>query len=155
MPSVFSIGIEIRGLKELEDKLRALPDKLQRKTYRQAMTKALTPLVRLMKQYAPVRTGALRKSISKNVKLMGSQGRIVGMAGPARGKKIGGLRPSRYAHLVEFGIAPHWQPKLKKMHPGTVPKPFIRRAYQEAGPDMQRIFVDYVRAKLDLIAGGK
>lgn len=155
MPSVFSVGIEIRGLKELEDKLRQLPDKMAKRVYRQAMSKALTPLVKLMKQYVPKRTGALRRSLTKNVKTMGSRGMIIGSAGPARGKKIGGAMPSRYAHLVEFGTAPHWQEHLKRMHPGSAPRPFIRRAYQEAGPSISKIFIDQVRTKLDLIASGK
>lgn len=155
MPSVFSVGVEIRGLKELEEKLRKLPDKMAKRVYRQAMSKALTPLVKLMKAYAPKRTGALRRSITKNIKTMGARGLIIGMAGPAKGKKIGGSRPSRYAHLVEFGTAPHYQEKLKKMHPGSAPRPFIRRAYQEAAPLMSKIFIEQVQTKLDLIAGGK
>ncbi|WP_306049184.1 hypothetical protein [Oceaniradius stylonematis] len=35
------------------------------------------------------------------------------------------------AHLVEFGTAPHWQPKRQQMHPGAKPHPFIEPAYHE------------------------
>src|SRR5690606_2714705 len=28
-----------------------------------------------------------------------------------------------YAHLVEFGVQPHYQPKRKAMHPGYAPQP--------------------------------
>lgn len=39
---------------------------------------------------------------------------------------------ARYvAHLVEFGTAPHWQPRFKKgfHHPGARPHPFFRPAF--------------------------
>lgn len=32
-------------------------------------------------------------------------------------------------HLVEFGTAPHWQPKRKRMHPGAKPHPWFTPAY--------------------------
>lgn len=39
-------------------------------------------------------------------------------------------RPSSYAHLVELGTRPHWQPNRFGgiMHPGARPKPFMRVA---------------------------
>jgi hypothetical protein len=39
-------------------------------------------------------------------------------------------RARRIAHLVEFGTAPHDQPKRGIRHPGATPKPFFRRAYE-------------------------
>lgn len=33
------------------------------------------------------------------------------------------------AHLVEGGTAPHYQPRLKFMHPGAEAKPFLEPAY--------------------------
>lgn len=40
-------------------------------------------------------------------------------------------RRARYlAHLVEFGTAPHYQPKRKIMHPGARPKPFFTPAFE-------------------------
>lgn len=40
-------------------------------------------------------------------------------------------RRARYlAHLVEFGTAPHAQPKRKIMHPGARPKPFATPAFE-------------------------
>lgn len=38
---------------------------------------------------------------------------------------------ARYlAHLVEFGTAPHLQPKRRIMHPGARPKPFATPAFE-------------------------
>lgn len=41
----------------------------------------------------------------------------------------------RYAHLVEFGTDPHWQPKLKIMHPGAQPFPFLTPAFHRHDDD--------------------
>lgn len=45
--------------------------------------------------------------------------------------RIGGTKRARYLmHLVEYGTAPHWQPKRQRMHPGARPKPFVRPAFE-------------------------
>jgi hypothetical protein len=51
------------------------------------------------------------------------------------------LRARKIAHLVEFGTAPHWQPRWRGgwMHPGARPKPFIRPAYDAKAGDAVRI----------------
>jgi HK97 gp10 family phage protein len=38
-------------------------------------------------------------------------------------------RARKIAHLVEFGTAPHAQPRRGIMHPGARPKPFFRPAF--------------------------
>lgn len=45
-------------------------------------------------------------------------------------------RARRIAHLVEFGTAPHWQPRRRIMHPGAQPKPFARPAYEQEKDDV-------------------
>lgn len=40
-------------------------------------------------------------------------------------------RARKIGHLVEFGTAPHWQPRRGIMHPGARPKPFFRPAFEE------------------------
>lgn len=44
-------------------------------------------------------------------------------------------RARRIAHLVEFGTAPHWQPRRRIMHPGARAKPFARPAYEQEKDD--------------------
>lgn len=46
-----------------------------------------------------------------------------------RETKYGLRRPIRYAHLLEFGTAPHYQPSRGVTHPGSAPKPFLTPAY--------------------------
>lgn len=54
------------------------------------------------------------------------------LVGPRAGK-FKKMRPMSYAHFVEFGTAPHWQPNRFGgiMHPGARPKPFLRPAYEQ------------------------
>jgi HK97 gp10 family phage protein len=54
------------------------------------------------------------------------------LIGPRAGK-FKKMRPVSYAHFVEFGTAPHWQPNRFGgiMHPGARPKPFLRPAYEQ------------------------
>lgn len=48
---------------------------------------------------------------------------------------------ARYiAHLVEYGTAPHFQPRRGIMHPGARQKPFIRPAFDSKGPEALKIF---------------
>lgn len=46
---------------------------------------------------------------------------------------------ARYlAHLLEFGTAPHWQPKRRQMHPGARPKPFFTPAFESTKEETVR-----------------
>lgn len=38
-------------------------------------------------------------------------------------------------HLLEFGTAPHWQPRRQRMHPGARPFPTLRPAFDEHKDD--------------------
>lgn len=51
-------------------------------------------------------------------------------------------RARAIAHLVEFGTAPHWQPRWRGgwMHPGARPKPFARPGYEQTKDDVPAIF---------------
>ncbi|WP_147377676.1 HK97 gp10 family phage protein [Mesorhizobium waimense] len=67
-----------------------------------------------------------------------------------RATQYGSRRPVRYAHLIEFGTAPHYQPERGAVHPGTRPMPFLTPAYfatredvvkrfgQKIGPEMEK-----------------
>jgi HK97 gp10 family phage protein len=50
----------------------------------------------------------------------------------------------RYAHLVEFGTAPHLEPKRKIMHPGARPRPFLRPAFEETKEAVARIWGEQI-----------
>lgn len=49
--------------------------------------------------------------------------------GPQADFEKNGRRPSKYAHLIEFGTAPHYQPKRGVTHPGSRAMPFLEPAY--------------------------
>lgn len=85
-----------------------------------------------------------------------------------------GRNPRRYAHLVEFGVAPHAVgkgSKLKKkgkaaanqtgiMHPGHAPRPFMRPAWDSKQAEAAKKIETVTRAELDkelkkLAKGGK
>jgi hypothetical protein len=53
---------------------------------------------------------------------------------------LGPRRPIKYAHLVEFGTAPHYQPGRGVMHPGTPPRPFLAPAFFSTRDDVVKRF---------------
>ncbi|RVD16867.1 MAG: hypothetical protein EOS73_25475 [Mesorhizobium sp.] len=71
-------------------------------------------------------------------------------AGFQRATEFGPRRPVKYAHLVEFGTAPHFQPERGVTHPGAPPHPFLAPAYfttreavvkrfgQKLGPELEK-----------------
>lgn len=51
-------------------------------------------------------------------------------------------RARKIAHLVEFGTAPHAQPRRGIMHPGARPKPFFRPAFETTkGETMSKLSI--------------
>ena len=49
-------------------------------------------------------------------------------------------RARKIAHLVEFGTAPHDQPRRGIRHPGARPNPFFRRAFEAKKQTVLDIF---------------
>lgn len=103
------IDVDARGFRrELARNKRAL-EKLGRaganRVVRKAVSKAIQPLAKDLKQSVPVRTKLLKRSIGRKVKSYRASGVTAGVAGPRRGfgTTIQGRRrdPVRYAHVVE------------------------------------------------------
>lgn len=69
---------------------------------------------------------------TRRVEASGQRRRVWWLAFTRRARKI--------AHLVEFGTAPHWQPKRRYMHPGARPRPFFRPAYEGKRAEVLRRF---------------
>lgn len=111
-------------------------------------------------------TGRLKKSISSETNnVRGAGGKNVQVAGRvyvAKPKK-GGRSARRYAHLVEYGVAPHAVgkgSKLKKrgrteanqtgiMHPGQAPRPFMRPAWDTKQSEAAKKIETVVRVELE------
>lgn len=64
----------------------------------------------------------------------------VHQVGPDSGFEKGGRKPVKYAHLVEFGTAPHFQPKRGVQHPGAKPTPFMGPAYLQTREEVVKRF---------------
>lgn len=85
-------------------------------------------------------TGALQASLTIKKKARSSKLNPVHQVGPDSAFRKGGRRPVSYAHLVEFGTAPHYQPKRGVMHPGAKPTPFLTPAFHETKTEVVKRF---------------
>ena len=141
-------GMTLTGDKELDRAFQQLPDRVQRKVARQAVSAALTPMVKAAKRLAPKDEGLLKKSIGKKVKTYRNNGVTWGAVGARSGFKtvIDGKvhDPRKIIHLVEFGAKAHViKPKARKAlsvdgqaraivhHPGTEGTRFMIRAHDQ------------------------
>ncbi len=136
---------KLTGFKELDRKLRKLPEKVHKKVMRQSVRAASKPMVKTARAKVPRRTGQLRKSLGVKVKRYG--GTFVAILGPRSGfsgeHEGRSVDPVKYAHLVELGVAPHaivprtvggllyvdgvWLPRVE--HPGLEPTGFFQKAF--------------------------
>jgi hypothetical protein len=95
-------------------------------------------------------TGALAASLTIKKKAKSSKLNPVHQVGPDSEFERNGRKPVKYAHLVEFGTAPHYQPERGVTHPGSKPMPFLTPAFydtrdevvkrfgQKIGPEMEK-----------------
>lgn len=107
----------VQGLKELNDALEKLPDKLQKRAVSNAMAAGAREIRNEAKRLVPVEEGTLKENIvvSKTVKIKGQRKSLKGSA-------VVGLRNEAryYGHLIEFGKS------------NTAPQPFLRPAFDNA-----------------------
>lgn len=171
MPSV-DIKVDLSSLKNLIEEIKKIENKVRNKAVRTALNKGAKIFVKAARNKAkePPRiqprgkngkiirkkmiklSKTLSKSIDVRVKQFRTTGNAYAIIGPKRraGRTVKGeiKVPSKYAHLVEFGTAPH--PIVRKNrtvkkfvtkflnfkflgshHPGARPKPFMRPAYDQ------------------------
>lgn len=137
------ITFDVKGLKELEQTLMALPQAVGQNTARAAMRQAAKPMAERARDLAPERSGQLKKSIRIGTKLNGRQVKLLKELSPEQRSAVElYLGPSyakgdkgRHGHLVEFGTRPRKNGGKFKgtMHPGTAPRPFLRPAFDAEG----------------------
>ena len=70
-------------------------------------------------------------------------------AGFQRNTEYGPRRPVKYAHLVEFGTAPHYQPGRGVVHPGSAPHPFMAPAYYSTRDQVVKRFGDKIGPEME------
>lgn len=61
-------------------------------------------------------------------------------------------RARKIAHLLEFGTAPHAQPKRGNYHPGARPFPFFRPAFESTGESVITRFSVWAWRRISLTA---
>jgi HK97 gp10 family phage protein len=128
----------VLGLEDVRAKLKELPKRLGINVVRRGLLAASGVIRDRARQNAPVRTGALKRSIisrtnnarrnkdeyraevtiSKAAYRMNDQGKLYRRKSTTKNGKVyerGDIYPRNYAHLVEFGTKPHiLTPKNRK-----------------------------------------
>lgn len=122
------MSVQVKGFKELERALKALPDRVRRKVMRAAMSAAGTPVLKAARAKAPKESGLLRKSLAKKTTINRKRASVATIIGPRKsvvGTHKGKPRkPSRYAHLAEKGF-------INEQGEHVPPQPFLNPAMQE------------------------
>lgn len=117
---------KVSGHRQTAQSLRALA-KLFSRPISEAQRKSLRPVLnswrKNLRSGGSVKRGVLIKSttIRTPKSKPGTKRALVTASGKGR----------YVAHLVEFGTDPHWQPKLRRQHPGAKANPALTRAYEE------------------------
>jgi HK97 gp10 family phage protein len=164
--------LTLTGDKELLRTLNRLEAKATRRVVRPAASKAMTPVLKDARRRARDigEHGALAKSLGKKTKTYSRAGVVMVIIGPRSDYQdpATGHKPSKTAHLVEYGTAPHTiQPKHGKVlvfepdtwntptviarrtvHPGAKPQPFMRPAFDTKSDQASYIFMTEVRKNI-------
>lgn len=121
-----------KGGKELQEALNQLPAKLEQNVMRSALRQGANAILNQARQNVPVEDGDLKKSFKVSTRARGGKATATLRAGDEK---------AFYAHMIEFGVAPHGVKKGAKRksgkyqdgkkHPGFSAKPFMRPALDD------------------------
>lgn len=155
--------VKIHGLRELEKKLNALPERIEKNVVRGALRAGARVIANEAKALVPVEDGTLKKSIRVSA-------RVDRQAGQVRSKITAGNKEAFYAHMVEFGTAAHMiapkqtaEPKKAiafevngegvvvshASHPGAKEKPFMRPALDNKATAAVEAFAEYAGKRIE------
>ena len=151
------LKMQVKGIDEMTKNLAKLGTRVAARGPAAAVRAGGSVIIREMRLRAPRETGSLKKSIGQKVKTYRGQKTVTGIIG-ARAKPYqtaqGKRNPAYYAHLVEFGTAPHATGKKKSFlrrgkgrHPGSRAQPFMRPAWDSAAARAR----DAVVAKMEQV----
>lgn len=149
----------VLGLKDVMAKLEELPTRMGVNVARRGLVKAAGVIRDEARAQVPKRTGKLAKSIVAESRRTQNQHEYRASVTIRKAKKGSkGQNPRRYAHLVEFGVAPHFIGKGSRravrtknrvtvinrghgtMHPGHPADPFLRPAFDTKKEEAVRAF---------------
>lgn len=166
---------KVRNAKEIARILGFVPQRLIDSKLRAIVEDAARPIVKAAKaNLVGVDTGALRDSIGSIVRVTPARSRVAAYIGPRKGPEYNlvnastGKRvrvPVKYAHLVEFGTAPHIVVKRgfrrdgtyferRAEHPGTAARPFLRPAFEGSKSSVADALGNAIGKAIELLAGG-
>ncbi|WP_336800804.1 HK97-gp10 family putative phage morphogenesis protein [Kaistia sp. MMO-174] len=131
------MATRVQNRQRLLQKLAAMPPQV-RAAAKQALAESADEIQGMQRRLAPKRTGRLARSIVQT--WGGGKERYASLAGSAMSDGdpdltvviSAGNSETRYAHLVEFGTAPHDNGGTTKgsKHPGARAQPFFFPAYR-------------------------
>ncbi|MDE2101263.1 MAG: HK97 gp10 family phage protein [Patescibacteria group bacterium] len=140
---MFTDSIAIKGLTELEQKLKLIPIKLRKSAMRKALRAGGKIILAATKQQAPVASGLLESEL----KLRAYKNKKGFMSVRIGTGKKGNPGPAFYATFVELGY------KHRGGH--QVPaNPFMKRASDSAKDEAGRAVVDTLQTQLAELSGG-
>lgn len=148
-------SIELKGVDELRQALRALPWRIAKNVLRGAVRAGAAVVAAEAKRRVPVRRGFLMRSIKISTRAKG------GMV--TASVKAGG-KGARHAHLVELGTKPHLIPRrgfkaAPIRHPGAKAKPYMRPAFESKVQAAIAAIIEYAErrlpAELEKLNGGR
>lgn len=171
MPSIinnsFNVDSVVLGLSDVRQKMQSLPRQLGINIVRNAVRDGAVVIQEEARRLVPVQKirggGVLKRSIvAESDRPKGSDTRIFGRV-IVRYRNKAVRNPRSYAHLVEFGTAPHTVSKGSKLkgryqvralqygiqHPGAKPHPFIRPAFDTKKEEALQVVADRIRRDIE------
>lgn len=179
------VKIEVTGANEIKAALEGVRGSVQRRILASAMTFAVKPLKPAEAAAVPVKFGTLRRSIGIRVKKYKAAAfaaigpltkfkETVSGTNPMMGPRFAQTRvqkPSKYAHMVDKGVKPHWIPApgygrknkslgnllLRKFgrqpgwqHPGFSGTNFIEKAASGQRQNVFQRFGQHFKKRIDI-----
>lgn len=131
---ITTIDVHVFGEHIVANRLRGLPSKLIRKYVRAAYSRGATILAKEARRRVPVKTGALKRSITRKIRVNQRQHYALVGADYA-------IAP--HQHLVEFGSA-----ERKRSSGGSTgaspPQPFLRPALENKKREIARVIIRHL-----------
>jgi hypothetical protein len=152
--------VNVTGDRELIKSLQALDQKVRRRLVKQAMKKAVAPIVQAQKMGVMPVSPTIAGSIEAKIKTRNKGAFMSAQIGPSNDAAHVGVttstnpvtgittnrlhKPVNTAHLVDGGVKPH-QIRLPKMnitidHPGTKATPFVTPSLDDNRYLVQAVF---------------
>lgn len=166
MPNVFKLAIKPSELAKFNRRADRIVKSTRNKVIKKAVRETMKPLVGEARSRAPRgKTGMLKKAIKLKVVTYRRNEIVDGIVGVSRiekdfnGKKV---RPSYYAHLVEYGTGPKSAKNALLMSDGemvygknakgSAPQPFLRPTFDGNKVTMESRMREKLKAGIESVA---